>query len=51
MGGFRFYRRVHRDRLKSTSARHRKAKANFIMAAIVLAIAAITFALAMMRPR
>jgi Protein of unknown function (DUF4236) len=31
--------------------RRRKAKANFVLAAIILAIAALTFALAMMRPR
>jgi hypothetical protein len=31
--------------------RHRKAKANFIMAAIVLALAMVIFTLSMMRPR
>src|SRR5271170_70209 len=42
---------AHRETLNSESARHRKAKANFVMAAIILAIAAITFALAMMQAR
>ncbi len=35
----------------NTTGSSRKAKANFVMAAIILAIAAVTFALAMLRPR
>jgi Protein of unknown function (DUF4236) len=42
---------AHQEPLKIESARHRKAKANFMIAAIILAIAAVTFALSMMRAR
>jgi len=36
---------------KNRDRRHRKAKANFIMAAIVLALAMVIFTLSMLRPR